>query len=572
MKRYWRRLHRKYFAFVSIAVIMLITFSVVILTADTSISENPSQQKPFEDDWWLPSWVEPLPDVIGFYGEPPKDASKQNLTEQNLKLVTFRWRDVNPKEGVYDWSILKDALENNDSIYIRLENSDVIHCPEWLGKKYPDLKPLKLEPYTDNFEVKSQGLFYPMWHPGFKKEFKLLLESFKEQEFASNPRLKFAYIPGAWKWGEFGVEFVEDMKRQGMTPEDFLSWFKEIIDTYVDAFGKDNAHKLMYTGHDIIPLVDGDIEWRTKLDRQLFSYVMEKGCSTRFGLLEKYNFVATDMPNYGIPVVKRRGGLYMETDDNAPLIASSERFIGSESEEINSKNIPISSYYQLKMAALKNLQVRVNVVFLARKIWGEAPQLHQYMLKTLGKHYYDSPDAWCALREGKDMYQLWSRWHLGVREGWWIRNFERWLIQREVKPDGKTVRTYYVKTPVKHNEESYEARRTDHKNGSDYIYFGVDDKFLQGGTNNVQIKVTYLDNNNQKWWIEYDAANGNAYKKSKAIKNVNDSKWKTANFKIKDATFLNSQRDKMDFRIFNGGKQDLTVRFVRVIKLTPPSK
>lgn len=570
MKQYWRKLNRKYSALVSIVIIMLMAASIIVLTAGSSASKNPSQQKPFEDDWWLPSWVDPLPDVIGFYGEPPEDTPEQNLANQELKLVTFRWRDVNPKEGVYDWSILKNALENNDSIYIRLENSDVIHCPEWLGKKYPDLKPLKLEPYTDNFEVKSQGLFYPMWHPGFKREFKQLLQSFKEQEFGSDPRLKFAYIPGAWKWGEFEIDFVEEMKLQGMTPEDFLSWFKETIDMYVDAFGEENAHKLMYTGNDVIPLVD--VDWRTKLDRQLFAYAMEKGCSTRFGLLEKYNFVATDMPNYGIRVVDRGGGLYMEADDNAPLIANPQRFIGSESEEIETKNIPISSYYQLKMSALKNLQVRANVVFLGARVWQKAPQLHQYMLKTLGKHYYDSPDAWCALREGKDIYQLWSRWNLGVKEGWWIRNFERWLIQREVEPDGKTVRTYYIETPVKHNEESYEARRTDHKNGSNYIYFGVDDKFIKENGKDIQIKVTYLDNNNQKWWIEYNAANGKAYKKSTVVKNLNDSKWKTTTFKIKDAAFVNSQRDRMDFRIFNGGRQDLTVRFVRLIKLMPPSK
>lgn len=521
--------------------------------ADTS-DKNPS-----EDDWWLPAWVQPLPDVIGFYGSNPQD-----VPQQTLKLVTFSWRDINPKEGVYDWSILENALEQPYNIYIRLENSDVIHCPEWLRKKYPNLKPLKLGSYEDIFEVRSEGMFYPMWHPGFKKEFKNLLHSFKEHQFGSHSHLKFAYIPGAWAFGEFSVDKIT---QQGITPNDFLNWFKEIIDAYVDAFGKENAYKLMYTGQDDRCLCNGNFEWQQAIDRNLFSYVIKQGGSTRFGLLEKYNFLATDMPNYGIPVVTIGDGKYMVADDSAPLISNPKRFIGSENEEFGAGPIPVSTYQQLKLTALKSLQTRVNVVFLAREVWNKAPALHNYMLKTLGRHYYDSPDAWTALREGKDVYQLWARWNLGEREDWWIRNFERWLIQREIEPNGKTVRTDYVKTPVKFNEESYEARRTDRQSGNNYIYFGVDDRFIKGGNNHIQIKVTYLDNNNSQWWIEYDASSGDFYKKTSTVANQNDAKWKTVTFEINDATFLNRQNGNMDFRVYNGGQADLTVRFVRVVKL-----
>ncbi|MFC1714443.1 beta-galactosidase [Candidatus Poribacteria bacterium] len=543
-----------------------IAFSLILLADGDTDMQNPADQQPSEDDWWLPDWVKPLPDVIGFYGPNPDD-----VPDQTLKLVTFRWIDVNPAEGVYDWSILEKGLSQPHNIYIRMENSDVLHCPKWLSEKYQELDALKMtgKSYKDNFGTESKGEHYPLWHPGFKAEFRKLLASFRDKGFGSHPHFKFAYIPGAWAWGEFGLSFVDEMIQQGITPEDYLEWFRETIDAYVDAFGDENAHKLMYTGHDYLPLADSNEEWRNAIGRKLFEYAMKRGCSTRFGLLEKFDFLTGDMPNYGMPAVTIGDGMYIVADDDAGLLADPNCIIGAENEEMGNGNIPWSNYYQLKMTALKSLQIRVNCVFMNRRIWADAPEIHHYMLKSLGRHYYDSPDAWCTLREGRDVYQNWSRWHLGFRDEWWLRNYERWLYQREVKPDGYTVRTYHIETPVKFNEEKYEARRTDHKNGSDYIYFNVDDRFIMGGSNEVQIKVTYLDDNSSKWWIEYDADDGDPYKRSSSIGNLNDGKWKTVTFAINDASFQNRQQTDMDFRIFNGGSHDLTVRFVRVIKTKP---
>ena len=48
-------------------------------------------------------------------------------------------------------------------------------------------------------------------------------------------------------------------------------------------------------------------------------------------------------------------------------------------------------------------------------------------------------------------------------------------------------------------------------------------------------------------------------------------KWKTTTFMLPDARFENRQKDGLDFRIHNGGQHDLTVRFVRVIKLEAPA-
>ena len=212
-----------------------------------------------------------------------------------------------------------------------------------------------------------------------------------------------------------------------------------------------------------------------------------------------------------------------------------------------------NDYYHVKMSTLKALQLRMNWIFLGN--YSLAPPVFQYMLKTLGKTVSDSPDAWVALREAEDRER--------GSPGPVVRNWERWLIQREVGPDGLTVRTVPITSPATQIGTSYEARRTDHASASNYIYFGVDDKFIKGGPEAVDVYVTYLDNNHATWTLQYDSAGGSAYKSTRVVTNTADGRWKTTKFAIEDAGFANRQNGGMDFRLYNGGVEDATVRFVQ---------
>lgn len=142
-------------------------------------------------------------------------------------------------------------------------------------------------------------------------------------------------------------------------------------------------------------------------------------------------------------------------------------------------------------------------------------------------------------------------------------------MQREVEPDGRTARVYQIQdTPVPYQEDAYEARRTMHEAGSDHIYFNVHDRWMHGGSNEVMIKITYRDDFPGTWRLEYDSANDGPYTAAPAFHNDNDGTWKTVSVTLDDAGFANRQNGGMDFRLYNGGDHDLTVRFVRVIRLT----
>ncbi len=529
---------------------------------------KPGDQQPTEDDWWLPDWVEASPN-IGVYGGRNLPPSVK-LT----RMVELTWREVEPVEGQYGWSKLERELQGDGDIWLRLRNSDVAHCPKWLSDKYPDLTPMPwLWPeggYPDAMGGYSQGSFYPLWHAGFDAEFKELLTDFRGHHYGSHPKLRFIYVPGAWRWNEWSLKFVQQMRETGVTPEDFIAWFESLIDAYIESFDG-LAHKLVYTGMAHPEWTQGDDEFAAKINppgigNVMCDYAVKRGCSARTGWSEVFNWANTDFPSLGTKPVMIGDARYMVTDDDSPFLRDPRRIFGTENEEFR------GNYYLAKMGTLKMLQFRMNWVFMSN--YQIAPPLFDWSLKEMGKTYRDAPDAWVVLREWYDGHeQDYSR----APPSTWLRNWERWLIQREVEPDGLTERTYMT-GPVKGrgddmnlNGISYEARRTDHALGSDYMYFGVDDKFLKGGRNSVQIKVTYWDDNTSTWWIEYDSAGEDAYKRSASIENTGDGQWKTATFEIEDAGFGDRQRQGMDFRIYNGGEADLTVRFVRLIKLVAPA-
>ena len=275
------------------------------------------------------------------------------------------------------------------------------------------------------------------------------------------------------------------------------------------------------------------------------------------------------LPDWGLNLVTDGSFRYSVINEKHPLISADRRFFGTENEDFDYLWPDVKTYHYLKLSTLNMLRLRMNWVFLGD--YRVAPELLQYMRRTMGRKVQESPDAWVALRQYRDSYLVDQQRGDGTEN---IRNFERWLYQRDLAPDGLTVATHRIEPPTKFaalNGGSWEALRTDQARGSHRLYFNVDDPFLKGGPTRVLIKVTYLDDREGEWWIEYDAGPDAAWKKSPPVKNTHDGRWKTATVELADAAFENRQRGWADFCITKGGKEDLAVRFVRVIKTAPPS-
>ncbi len=183
-----------------------------------------------------------------------------------------------------------------------------------------------------------------------------------------------------------------------------------------------------------------------------------------------------------------------------------------------------------------------------------------WVFKELGKHYYDAADAWTALRRSTD-----------ENSGLTLSNWERWLRQRDVT-GGKTVLT--DQTSGINKFPSYEAAaRTDHASGNDYMYFNVNDLFLKSGSNDVRVYVSYLDNSTSfSTWSMMQPMEIILKGQPTVLTSFlpTQERGRVATLRSLILLLVNGQASGMDCRLHNGGSRDLTVRFVRVVKMTQP--
>jgi hypothetical protein len=317
---------------------------------------NIIDQKVGEDDWSLPAWVTKNQNS-GLYSEPSTNFDPEVYT------VTMTWKEINPKEGVFDWRRLEGNLQAaskiNKRIWLRIYASDVKHVPTWVKAKYPDLREMQYPHeggvYFDVYDYTvSAGKFYPIWHAGFDGELKKMLASFKTKDFLANPALAFIYAPGAWRWNEWAMFFVGDAKRDGLTPALFLQWFQRELDAYADAAGN-NRHKLLFTGEPHMDRSENNSDWVLALNdlpngrNRMVDYAVGLGMSVRIGAQEYFN-PFSNIPSWGAGVQTIDAFNYQRIDENHPLHSDRRRIIGSETEMTgNNRDFPGTDKYYLTL-------------------------------------------------------------------------------------------------------------------------------------------------------------------------------------------------------------------------------
>lgn len=530
-------------------------------------------------DYTLPGWVgnDPYtgyvdhPQVRGGQGDEAIGCGGGQYNR------SFRWRELEPERGVYDWSSIEqrldEAIAGGYQIQARIQGSTVGRAT---GEPYPNAVPdwvfteLGVE-QSDLVDLKGgyNLLTIPGWRPEIREAFNDMIRALGAWLYADPQRaatIGSAYVHGiSYSRGE---EFVlnewdgtiEDLEAVGMTPSLLYDWMAGRMDAFVDAFGSD-VHKVAWVGT--------TTGWQycrdpyPQMAQELVDHALNRGLGIRRGNVERY-FQACNESAIGQRVDPQG---YLSVDETHPLIAT-VRYFGDENEEYGDSwngrfGEPGINPHRYRFALLASLQRHYRWLWTGPVAESLNPPLSAYARLSFGKNIDTTPDAWAYLSQ--------TPARSSVSPVGWIKNIERWLVQRDV-PGGMTVPVDRVDRdfaagPEDWNDPTtwydYTARRTDRAEGSPYIYFDLDDRFQLAGR--ALVKVEFRDVGEGAWRVEYMGYD-DTLKSTPAVQNTGDGKVKTATFAVEDARFAGGLPHGMDLRIACDGPDDVTVRWVRIVR------
>ncbi|WP_293647570.1 hypothetical protein [Thiolapillus sp.] len=522
------------------------------------------------DDWRLPSWSSPLDDTR-FYSEEASPAD-----HVDVRVIDLSWRQINPRKGEFSTTTADSAagmqfpsLDDQRALpgkyWLRIWVSGQNWAPAWVKSDCNISKTWK--------DQEGQARHLPIWNSCVWKHVKdMYRQVLTGWGMAADPDMLFIQVPGAFYYTEFDLDIPFQAAKDGLSFDAFNTWFQAAMKDLVTIANGENsdpsddyAWKLVYTGEDY-PFDD---TW-SGATNLLARDAVQAGLGIRNGITELFNFHLNHTPAYGATIAQDG---HIEINEDWPLLTD-KRTIGAENECYNACGYHAKDlYYAIRMSNLKALQMRTKRLYVVP----EDSYLSTYathwdwVRHSLGKQRDNSADAWVALRTAQDKYWIDDHSH-----SWngapWVRNLERWLVQKDVGSDGISRRgsDHHVNEIDRDNGESWEGRLTDHANGQDYLYFFIDDLFAADFQQSWQLKVTFVDQGNSAWWVEYPDS-GNRIIASETVSRSNSGKVKTATIDLPHAFFDNQMANAADFRIFNGGQEDLEVRFVRLIRKNRPA-
>lgn len=467
----------------------------------------------------------------------------------------INWRDVEPQEGKYDWKTLKLKINEISAqgyqVILRLLTSARLrngqrslgYAPEWLDAYgIPDMATTSAGDGVICFDPS---------HPEFHSRYLKLIRSLGESGIPDMVRA--AYVGyGYSTHGEEGIA-------PAGTIADNVPHVRERLDAWEEAF-KGQTYKVYMGGPT--------------------QYGFDKGFGVRRGFVEMYWYT---IPNTPIGQYVTPDG-YLSVDEQTHVIKNNT-FNGEENEEYEEawataeRNFRFgtstdSFVYRYFVSMLRAIQMRCTSILLNGHL---IPEMLPFISQELGRTVEDTPDIWSfmietTLRAGVfsgtdfDGHPITHTREITAEDrknGIAVRNFERWLYQRD-KPGYETTPAVKIKQPVEmwmiqpDKYYDYIARR------GAKIGFYADDRF-DDHTGDKAIKITYLDISRGEMSLNYLTATGE--KRSSRIELDGDNRLKTTTIILNDIS-LSSSGDDFDFTLeAEGEAKDICVSMVRIVKL-----
>jgi hypothetical protein len=513
------------------------------------------------DNWSMPAWVRP-PVNSGFFSE-----ASDTSAGVDVHSVDLSWRQLAPtprgpldttsRGSAQDMGFLSltDQLARPGDFWLRVFASGTDWAPRWIPRV------CHVQPVGKDYDGQTH---LPIWNPCvWHALMRTYRQLFVGEGLRADPRLRFVYVPGAFTWVEYDYDIINQAVHHGLlTKRHYLRWYDHMVNDLVRLFGP-YRNKLVFTGE--------DYPWGPfgRADDLLAAKAVAAGMGIRTGIPEESNFHLSEAPSYASRIA-RNGHLLV--DDDAP-IHDGTRVVATENECFNDCGYHTNDpYYAVVQTNLKSLQLRTNWIYVVPgpSYMYDYPQHWDWVRLELGQQRATTPDAWAELRNAEDTFWNWPDWPFTPNgRAWpsrpWVRNLERWVTQVDV-PGGVAHRSdadVHRHTLTRENGVAYEGLRTDLASNQSGLYFRLDPTFAQSLSGDVLVRVTWLDDTGASWTF---ASSGDPV----PVAGSGRGKWVTSTIRVPAAAFAAGLTGGTDFAVQATGGSDVTVRFVRVVRLDAP--
>jgi hypothetical protein len=449
---------------------------------------------------------------------------------------------------------LAQQLAEPGPYWVRMFASGQDWAPEWVQQR------CDVQPVGTDYDGQQH---LPIWDDcvwdALRTTWRQLLV---DEGLLDDADFRFAYVPGAFTWSEYDYDVISQAVHNGLLDRStYLDWYARMLGDLAD-IGGDRVGRLVFTGE--------DYPWGPfgRADDLLTTAAVRAGMGVRTGISELSNFHLSETPAYGSRVLSN-GHLALR---RAP---DDDRVYATENECYDDCGFHADDFdYAVVMSNLKALQLQLSWLYVVPGPSGldRLPDHWDWVRLSLGHDPGDAADAWAALRDAEDRYWRWEDGPFGAGGRSWptkpfVRNYERWLVQRDVGPLAVARRSHadvHRGELEADNGTAYEGLATSLAAGRTSLAFDLDERFLDPAeSHDVLVKVTYLDGDDGSWWVRWPGGH------STAIAARGTGRWLTATVRVPAFRPDDSLTGGTDLWLTASGG-DLIARFVRVVRLDQP--
>lgn len=491
----------------------------------------------------------------------------------------YRWDDLNPAPGVYDWALIDQALAANANLKVTLFDGRDIQKPIFL-------------------EFKAHISSKPGWEAEFYDATPTWVYDRIDRD---NPRDLRPVVLGR-KVGHV----VTGCDRPMVLPMYENRTWQEAYFIMVRAFGARYGNHPQVTAIGVSTGFDGET-----------SVVRDKGCSyTKFleqvssdvtwafaeFVVETLDVYRSAFPRKALFIQNAPGGSYIRKL-SADYAASRQPPVGMQHSGLLNDVEHHQGYgkfigsWDMYRAYSTTVPIWVESMFgmsqREAQYWSYLAGLHFHPdgadfhdeffitdhpedLRFLGRHLgvtlQTSPDVWTVLRDYEFPY---LGWNSGGQSGH-IGDWTFWLYRSDTAPQSGGERVNRQDMPAARTHVfSRQARRTRQDRGQPYMSFSIDDGYpyvaqkpidLPGGKVHYIVYVTILNHGSDTFALQYRNWDGaivsQVQRKGPSLGLEGD--WVEVRFVVKDGFFANNMPGDVDFRVSCENDGDEYIHMVRV--------